>query len=103
MARHASNEIKMLVAADYKGGMTVDAIAKKYGYCRRQIYVWLENVPKHGYNTPGTRKLGINKETAELMLKLIKCGIGKLAAHEVVTAETLESRLLNIADELTTF
>ena len=51
----------------------------------------------------GTRKLGISKETAELMLKLIEYGIDKLSAHEAVTATTLESRLLNIADELTTF
>ena len=101
MARRASNEIKMLAAADYKGGMTVDAISAKYGFCRRQIYVWLENIQKHGYNTPGYRKLGVDKKAAEVILKLIASGIEALPADDAAIASILEKRLLTIADDLT--
>lgn len=99
--KRATEHTKKLVISDYLNGDTVDAISAKYGFCRRQIYVWLENVRKHGYNTPGHRRLGIDKKAAEVILKLIANGIEALPADDAAIASVLEKKLLTIADDLT--
>lgn len=101
MSKRASEETKRKAVQQYKNGMSVELIAEKCGYSSRQIYMWLRDVRKRGHEPEGTKRLSINKQTAEALLKLIAVGADKLTDKEAAVALSIEKRLLDVADELT--
>lgn len=103
MRRWIPENVKAAVVADYKAGMNVNVIMAKHGCSQRAIYDWVSNEPKHGYSKQRTKHISLDKDTAEVILKLIAYGIQYLNDKEAPIASVLEQKILDVADDLTIY
>lgn len=84
--------------------MTVNQICAKYGVGRRTVYQWIEKSDTHrrgmGKKSNCRRAIYISRDEIELILLMILETKDVLNTKYTPCVKTLETKLLDIADEL---
>lgn len=94
--------LKQSVIKDYYELMPIKQISIKYGINRRRIYDWIEKSNRLGYLHPNlNRKMAyLSRDEIEVMLLMIIETENILTERYRLVAKSLETRLLDMADEL---
>lgn len=95
--RKAENIRSSVIRAYNEKVMTVDQIASKYGVARRTVYSWASS--NRGRMSKPRKALYLSKDEAEALLLTIMVADGQTGKYKEVV-ESIENRLLDIADEL---